>query len=77
MAVAKAYVDQLERADALSTSQITELRQAIQKAEGSKNEVAKLKTLVPMLEKSIAVSKNQANSARLQALADTFAKAGL
>jgi len=77
MAVAKAYVDQLERANALPAAQIAELRQAIQKAEGSKNEAAKLKTLVPMLEKSIADSKNQANTARLQALADTFEQASL
>ena len=77
MVVAKAYVDQLERAGALSAAQIAEIRQAIQKAEGSKNEAAKLKTLVPMLEKSIADSKNQANTARLEALADTFEQASL
>jgi hypothetical protein len=72
LTVAKAYIDQLERANALPTSEIASLRSSIQKAETSKSGLAKLKTLVPMLEKKIADAKDQADSAKIKALADTL-----
>ena len=70
--IAKAYVDQLERSKTLSAAQIADLRQAMQKAESSRNqkELEKLKSLAPSLEKSAATTKNGADSARLKALAE-------
>ncbi len=72
LVVAKAYVDQLERSKALSSNQIADLRQAIQKAESSKlkqKDVENLKKIVPSLEKSSGTAKSEADTARLQALA--------
>jgi hypothetical protein len=69
--VAKAYVDQLERSQALPADQIGSLRTAIQKAESSnlnKSSVANLKKLAPSLE-TAAGSKTGADATRLQALA--------
>jgi len=71
--VAKAYVDQLERSQALPADQIAGLRQAIQSAESSnmnRKELAKLKAFARPLEKSAATAKNAADSSRLQALAE-------
>lgn len=73
LVVAKAYVDQLERSQALPADQIASLRQAIQKAESSRlnqSDRGKLKSLAPSLEKSAGQTKSAADSARLQALAD-------
>src|SRR5437660_559017 len=73
LVVAKAYVDQLERSQALPAGSIAALRQAMQSAESShmnKGKVAKLKSMAPALEKSAATAKSPANSARLHALAD-------
>ena len=70
LVVAKAYVDQLERSQALPSNRIAELRQAIQRAEGSRSELGKLKSLAPSLEKSAGQTKSAADSARLLALAD-------
>jgi hypothetical protein len=72
LVVAKAYVDQLERSQALPSDQIATLRQAIQRAESShlnRKEIGKLKSLAPSLEKSAGLTKSAADSARLQALA--------
>ncbi len=69
LVVAKAYVDQLERSQALPADRIASLRQAIQEAESSKK-LGKLKSLAPELEKSAGQTKSAADSARLQALAD-------
>ncbi len=72
LVVAKAYVDQLERSQALPADQIASLRQAIQGAEAShlnKKDAAKLKGLAPSLE-TAAKSKTGADSTRLLALAD-------
>jgi hypothetical protein len=72
LVVAKAYVDQLERSQALPADQIANLRQAIQSAETSKlnqKDVAKLKTLASSLE-SGASPKSAADAPRLQALAE-------
>ncbi len=71
--VAKAYVDQLERAKTLPSSQINDLRQAIQSAESSRlnqRDLEKLKSLAAPLAKNAGAAKNQTDSARLQALAD-------
>jgi hypothetical protein len=73
LTVAKAYVDQLSRSQALPAKQIASLQKAIQSAEAShmnQNKLAKLQHMAPSLEKSAATTKNPADSARLHALAD-------
>jgi hypothetical protein len=73
LVVARAYVDQLERSQALPSGRIAALRQAIQRAESShlnRRELGKLKSLAPSLEKSAGLTKSAADSARLQALAE-------
>jgi hypothetical protein len=73
LVVAKAYVDQLERSQALPPDQIAALRTGIQNAETShmkQSDLAKLKSLAPSLEKSAAMTKSAADSTRLQALAE-------
>ena len=72
LVVAKAYVDQLERSQALPADRIANLRQAIQSAESanlSKKEVAKLKSLAPSIEQS-AGTASAADANRLHALAE-------
>ena len=71
--VAKAYVDQLERSQALPGEQITSLRTAIQSAESSKmnkSSLAKLKTLGMSLDQSGATAKSASDMSRMQALAE-------
>src|SRR6266404_5501305 len=73
LVVAKAYVDQLSRSQALSANQIAALQKAIQSAESShmnRSKLGKLKGMAPSLEKSAATAKSPADSARLHALAD-------
>ena len=70
LVVAKAYIDQLERSGGMSSEQITSLRQAIQKAEGSRNEMKKLKKFASSVAKATRTAKNSADSARLTALAE-------
>jgi hypothetical protein len=73
LVVAKAYLDQLERSQALPADQIASLRRAIQSAESSnmnRKKLAKLKRLAPSLEKSAATAKSPADSTRLQGLAE-------
>jgi hypothetical protein len=73
LVVAKAYVDQLSRSQALPGDQIAALRKAIQSAESShmsRSELAKLKGMAPSLEKSAATSKSPSDSTRLHALAE-------
>ncbi len=73
LVVAKAYVDQLERSQALPADRIAGLRQALQSAESShmkQKELAKLKGLASSLEKSAAMTKSAADSTRLHALAE-------
>jgi hypothetical protein len=80
LVVAKAYIDQLERSQALPADRITALRQAIQGAESSrlnKKEMAKLKKLAPSLEKEAAATKSAADSTRLQALAEILKQPAL
>ena len=73
LVVAKAYVDQLSRSQALPADHIAALQKAIQSAESShmnKGKLAKLTRMAPSLEKSAATAKSPADSARLHALAD-------
>jgi hypothetical protein len=73
LVVAKAYVDQLSRSQALPADRIAALQKAIQSAESShmsKSKLAKLKGMAPSLEKSAAMAKSPADSARLHALAE-------
>ncbi|HST78771.1 MAG TPA: hypothetical protein VLN58_09815, partial [Verrucomicrobiae bacterium] len=72
LTVAKAYVDQLSRSQALPESKITKLRKAIHNAETSHmnaGSVAKLKQMAPDLQKDAGTVKSSADSARLHALA--------
>jgi hypothetical protein len=80
LVVAQAYLDQLERSQALPSDQIAALRQAIQRAESShlnQRELGKLKSLAPSLEKSASLTKSAADSARLQALAEILKRPAL
>ncbi|HEX8289053.1 MAG TPA: hypothetical protein VF556_13710 [Pyrinomonadaceae bacterium] len=73
LVVAKAYIDQLERSQALPSDQITSLRQAISTAESSKmskKDLGKLKNLAQSVEKSAGQTKTPADLQRLQALAE-------
>lgn len=75
LVVAKAYVDQLSRAQALPADRIAALRKAIQSAESShlsKGKLAMLKRMAPSLENSAAMAKSPADSTRLYALADVL-----
>jgi len=75
LVVAKAYVDQLSRSQALPESKIAELQKAIASAEKShmsKTNMAKLKGMAPGLEKSAAAAKTPADSMRMHALADVL-----
>jgi hypothetical protein len=70
--VAKAYLDQLARSQALPADQIASLQNAIQDAEKShlsKSKRAKLKTLAPSVEASAPTAKSPADAQRLHALA--------
>jgi hypothetical protein len=73
LVVAKAYVDQLARSQALPAKQIAALQKAIRGAERShmsESKVAKLKGMAPSLEETATTTKGQADSARLHALAE-------
>jgi hypothetical protein len=72
LVVAKAYLDQLSRSQALPAERISALQQAIQSAESShlsKSKVAKLKQMAPDVEKSAAAAQSAADASRLHALA--------
>jgi len=72
LVVAKAYVDQLERSQALPANRIADLRKAIQAAETShmnKSKLAKLKSMASSIEKAAAAAA-PTDSARLHALAE-------
>jgi hypothetical protein len=73
LVVAKAYMDQLSRSQALPANQIAALQKAIQSAESShmsKSKLAKLKSMALSLEKSAGTAKSPADVTRLHALAD-------
>ena len=70
--VAKAYLDQLGRSQAISAKQIASLNKAIGKAEKShlgKKDVAKLNKIAPTVEADASTAKNPADASRLHALA--------
>ncbi|MGC1618106.1 MAG: hypothetical protein WA765_06405 [Candidatus Acidiferrum sp.] len=73
LVVAKAYLNQLTRSQALPANQIASLQKAIQSAESSHmnhGKLAKLARLAPSVEKSAATANTPADSARLHALAE-------
>ena len=73
LVVAKAYLDQLERSQALPSGEISNLRKAVDNAEKShlgKNDLAKLKKMASPLEKSAASAKAPADTTRMHALAE-------
>jgi hypothetical protein len=73
LVVAKAYLDQLERSQALPADQIAAARKEIQSAESShlnRTDLAKLQSFARSLEESARMTKNAADSKRLQALAE-------
>ena len=75
LVVAKAYVDQLSRSQALPASRIAKVRKTIASAETShmnKNSMAKLNGMASSLEKSAATAKTPADSMRMRALADVL-----
>jgi len=73
LVVAKAYLDQLSRSQALPAKQIASLQKAIHSAESShmnKNKLAKLQNMAPSLEQTAATAKTPADATRLRALAE-------
>ncbi|MGZ4853800.1 MAG: LVIVD repeat-containing protein [Candidatus Angelobacter sp.] len=73
LVIAKAYVDQLSRSQALPADKIAALQKAIQRAESShmsKDTLENLKGMAPSLQKDAGATKNQADSTRLRALAE-------
>jgi hypothetical protein len=73
LVVAKAYLDQLERSQALPADQIAAVRKEIQSAESSHlnpTELAKLQSFARSLKESARMTKNAVDSKRLQALAE-------
>ena len=74
-AVARAYVDQLSRSQALPSKQISQLQKAIRSAEsshGNTNKISKLKGMAPSLEKDAVNAKDPRDSMRMHALADVL-----
>lgn len=69
LVVAKAYIDQLERSQALPSEQVATLRQALQTAE-TKKKAGGLKALASSLDKSAGSAKDAADAARMRAAAD-------
>ena len=65
LVVAKAYVDQLERSQALPADRIAAVRQAIQRGD-----TAKLKSLAASVEQSAGSAKSAADTTRLHELAE-------
>ena len=72
LVVAKAYLDQLERSQALPADQITALRGAIQTAESSRltRGLAKLQSLARSLKESAGAANSAVDGKRMQALAE-------
>ena len=73
LVVAKAYLDQLVRSQALPADRIAALQEAIHDAEKShmnKSKVAKLNGMAASLEESATTAQNPADSTRLHALAE-------
>jgi hypothetical protein len=73
LVVAKAYLDQLSRSQALPAKQISDLQKAIKGAEKShmsEKTVAKLKGLTPALDASASAAKSPVDQTRLTGLAE-------
>jgi hypothetical protein len=72
LVVAKAYLDQLERSQALPADQITALRSAIQTAESSRltKGRAKLQNFAQSLKEGSQTAKSAVDAQRMQALAE-------
>jgi hypothetical protein len=71
LVVARAYLDQLERSQALTADQIAAMRDAIQNAESSDlKDLAKLKNFAQWLKESAEMTRSAVDSKRLQALAE-------
>jgi len=72
LTVARAYVDQLERSQALPSARIADLNNAIirtQKSHFGKKELAKLHGMVASVETDASAAKNPEDAKRLHALA--------
>lgn len=72
LVVARAYLDQLERSQALPAAQIASVRKAIESAESSHlnpRELARLRSFTPSLRKSARTTRSAVDSKRLQAVA--------
>jgi hypothetical protein len=72
LTVSLAYLDQLERSQALPADKIASLKKAIEKAEKShlgKKDLEKLKKMAPSVEAEAAGAKDPADAKRLHALA--------
>jgi hypothetical protein len=77
LVVAKAYLDQLERSQALAADQIAEVRKAIQSAESSnmsRKSLVKLQSFSASLKQSAGTAKSPTDARRLQALAEILQK---
>jgi hypothetical protein len=75
LVVAKAYLDQLSRSQALPASQINDLQKAIDSAEAAhmnRSSKGKLKRMAPALEKSAENAKTPADATRMHGLADVL-----
>jgi hypothetical protein len=73
--VAKAYLDQLSRSQALPANQVSDLQKAISKAEKShlgKKDLAKLQRMASPLETGASAAKTPADSMRMRALAEVL-----
>jgi hypothetical protein len=72
LVVAKAYLDQLSRSQAMPADQVASLQKAIHDAEAShmsRGKVKNLQKMAPSVEKSAATAKTPADAARFHALA--------
>ncbi len=76
LVVAKAYIDQLERSQALRADKIADIRQAIQKAESNKK-TGNLKGYAKSIEKDATATKNSADASRMRALAEILKRPAL
>jgi len=73
LVVAKAYVDQLERSQALPADRIASLRKAIRNAEKShlkEKQLAKLRAMIADMEISAGTAKTRADASRIHALVE-------
>lgn len=76
--VARAYLDQLARSNALAAPRVAVLRSAIDQADNSRSpkELASLKTMAAALDKDANAAKTSADAQRLRSLAAILKKGG-